>query len=389
MASDDTRPTGGDYPPRNYRDTEPLAIWGFVLAFIVWPLGLLLSYLALRRIRRSGDGGWGLSVAGIALSSLAAVGWVVALIINLEAVGFFDEWSRQREVQANENRVRAVAADVADELETWHRERGGWPAEISSLDLFVAEDGTVREVYVEAYRTTDEVCVEAARVNFTGARADGEFHDDVGCSDLGFDTTLSEAATAERVVALEEQRAQEQEVVDAAVDEVRRRGEQAAALASIGEPRDLGLLGIPEIDLLACAMLAGNKDDLDTPLQREALAIAFAERAEVVGGLGMENAAYDLAQNNDPDDDFDDDQYWQGVLRSEFTCWHGGYVWPEDEPVFPDRWTRPFTPEDAEANRRITEHFDELTAEELEAIYAADREESAQIEEILKSYGDG
>lgn len=386
MPDETSRSTVGDHPPRSYRDTEPLAIWGFVLAFVLWPLGLLLSYLALRRIRRSGDGGWGLSVAGIAISGIAAVSSVVVLITTVVSVGFFDEWARQREIQANENRVRAVAADVADGLESWHSERGTWPAEIDTLDIVVGADGTVRQVHVEAYRTGDEVCVEVSRAFFGGARAAGEFTEGARCSDLGFDTTLRQAATADFTARRTEQMAEEQEILDAAVEEARRRGEEVAARASIGEPRDLGMVGVPEIDLLACSLLAANKDDLATPMQREVLSIAFAERAEVVGGLGLENAAYDLARNHDPADEYAEVEYWRGFLRAEFTCWHGGFVWPEDEPVFPDRWLEPYTQEDADRDARLAGDPEHLTDEEREALEVADREERAQVEAITESY---
>jgi hypothetical protein len=51
-------------PPR----TSRTAIWGFVLAFLVSPVGLVLSAVAVRRTRQRGEKGRGLAIAGLVLS---------------------------------------------------------------------------------------------------------------------------------------------------------------------------------------------------------------------------------------------------------------------------------------------------------------------------------
>lgn len=72
------QPTYGEQPgygqPKG--PTEPLAIWGFVCSFLFWPAGLILSIIASKRIKASGAEGKGLSLAGLIISIVAALGTV-------------------------------------------------------------------------------------------------------------------------------------------------------------------------------------------------------------------------------------------------------------------------------------------------------------------------
>ena len=66
--------------------TQPLSIWGFVLSFLFWPAGLVLSILAIKKIGREGGGGRGLAIAGVVISSCAAVFGVIFLLATMASV---------------------------------------------------------------------------------------------------------------------------------------------------------------------------------------------------------------------------------------------------------------------------------------------------------------
>jgi protein-disulfide isomerase len=68
------------YPPPPRR-TEPLAIASLVCSFFISLLGIVFGHIALSRIRRSGDGGRGLAIAGLAVGYTSlAVGTLAAVL---------------------------------------------------------------------------------------------------------------------------------------------------------------------------------------------------------------------------------------------------------------------------------------------------------------------
>ncbi|SFP85196.1 protein of unknown function [Geodermatophilus dictyosporus] len=71
------------WPPYR-RPTNTMAILALVLAFVAAPVGLVLGVLARRQIRRTGEEGDGLALAGIVVggigTALAAMGIVVAIL---------------------------------------------------------------------------------------------------------------------------------------------------------------------------------------------------------------------------------------------------------------------------------------------------------------------
>lgn len=79
-----TAPNGQTYAPAT--TTQPLTIWGFVLSFLFWPAGLVLSILAIRKIGREGGGGRGLAIAGVVISSCAAVLGVIVVLATMASV---------------------------------------------------------------------------------------------------------------------------------------------------------------------------------------------------------------------------------------------------------------------------------------------------------------
>jgi hypothetical protein len=61
--------------------TNVCAVLSLVLAFVFSPAGLVLGIVALRQIRKTGEGGHGLALAGIIVSVLSVA--FVALMYTL------------------------------------------------------------------------------------------------------------------------------------------------------------------------------------------------------------------------------------------------------------------------------------------------------------------
>lgn len=71
-----------------------LAIVGFILAFVVNIAGLVVSIIALSQVKRTGERGRGLALAGIIISALSLVFSVISVIVvfataaNMSTTGY-------------------------------------------------------------------------------------------------------------------------------------------------------------------------------------------------------------------------------------------------------------------------------------------------------------
>lgn len=65
-----------------------LCIAGFVCAFVIPPVGLILSIIALVQINKSHEKSKGLSIAGIVISALGTLLYVAVIALAIWAVGF-------------------------------------------------------------------------------------------------------------------------------------------------------------------------------------------------------------------------------------------------------------------------------------------------------------
>jgi hypothetical protein len=61
--------------------TNTLAIVGFILSFLVTVAGIIVSAIALRQIKQTGEGGHGLALAGVILGVVFTVLWVIYIIV--------------------------------------------------------------------------------------------------------------------------------------------------------------------------------------------------------------------------------------------------------------------------------------------------------------------
>ena len=66
------------YPPP--RPTTALAIASLVCAFLFAPLGIVLGYLSLSQIKRSGEDGRGLAIAGLVIGYVLTVATILAVV---------------------------------------------------------------------------------------------------------------------------------------------------------------------------------------------------------------------------------------------------------------------------------------------------------------------
>ncbi|WP_422747776.1 peptidylprolyl isomerase [Mycobacterium sp. WMMD1722] len=70
-------------PPPAPRGTNALAIASLVCAFVFAPLGILFGHISLRQIKRTGEEGRGLAVAGLVLGYVLTVVAIVVIILSV------------------------------------------------------------------------------------------------------------------------------------------------------------------------------------------------------------------------------------------------------------------------------------------------------------------
>lgn len=63
--------------------TEGLAVAGLITGILFWPAGIIISPLALSKIKKTGNGGKGLAIAGLILSIIGALGTIAAIILTV------------------------------------------------------------------------------------------------------------------------------------------------------------------------------------------------------------------------------------------------------------------------------------------------------------------
>jgi len=73
---------GYAYPPYAYppRPTNAMAIASLVCAFLFAPLGIVFGHLSLSQIRRSGEDGRGLAIAGLVIGYVVTIATIVAVV---------------------------------------------------------------------------------------------------------------------------------------------------------------------------------------------------------------------------------------------------------------------------------------------------------------------
>lgn len=68
------------------RPTNSLAIASLVCAFVLAPLGVVFGHMSLSQIKRTGEQGRGLAVAGLIVSYLVIVAAIVVVVVSVVMV---------------------------------------------------------------------------------------------------------------------------------------------------------------------------------------------------------------------------------------------------------------------------------------------------------------
>ena len=76
-------PYGGYPPPYGPRPTNTLAIVSLVCAFVIAPLGIVFGHISLSQIKRSGEDGRGLAIAGLVLGYVITVLGTIVLVFSV------------------------------------------------------------------------------------------------------------------------------------------------------------------------------------------------------------------------------------------------------------------------------------------------------------------
>lgn len=79
----------GPYPPYRPPQTNGLAIAALICAFLFAPLGIVFGHISLSQIKRSGEDGRGMAVAGLVIGYIVTIGTILALI----AGALFISWA--------------------------------------------------------------------------------------------------------------------------------------------------------------------------------------------------------------------------------------------------------------------------------------------------------
>lgn len=74
-------PHPGGYPPA--RPTNSLAVVSLVCAFLFAPLGIVFGHMSLSQIKKSGEDGRGLAIAGLVISYLVLVATIVVVVVSV------------------------------------------------------------------------------------------------------------------------------------------------------------------------------------------------------------------------------------------------------------------------------------------------------------------
>ncbi len=90
-------PPGGPPPTQG---TSGLATAALVTGILLGPVGVVLGIIALRRIKRTREGGRGLAIAGIVIGALSTVLSVIFIVVALTRQGSVDAGDVERRVES-------------------------------------------------------------------------------------------------------------------------------------------------------------------------------------------------------------------------------------------------------------------------------------------------
>lgn len=104
------------YPPYPYppRRTNALAIASLVCAFVFAPLAILFGHLSLSQIKRSGEDGRGMAIAGLVIGYVLTVATVLLLVAGVVLFSWAAKVVRESPEYRSGGRVHAAAPGTVD-----------------------------------------------------------------------------------------------------------------------------------------------------------------------------------------------------------------------------------------------------------------------------------
>ena len=109
-----------------------LAVVGFILSFFTGIIGLVISLVALIRLRKNGERGKGLAVAGLCIS--AALILIVAAIVIPTAITVRKNW---QETQTKRARIEARIEKLDKELDSSNKQFDAFHTSMATSDALV------------------------------------------------------------------------------------------------------------------------------------------------------------------------------------------------------------------------------------------------------------
>lgn len=135
-----TQPTSGSNPPESglgTPKTNTLAIWGFILSFLVPLAGLILAVVAKKHIKKSGESGSGLATAGIIISIAMIVVQFLSVIIWIFLMGAMEA---QVNVRNSSNNKTTDSSRVVNTLTSTVDEKKALETSEAFLKAFKVKD---------------------------------------------------------------------------------------------------------------------------------------------------------------------------------------------------------------------------------------------------------
>ncbi|MCV7222596.1 DUF4190 domain-containing protein [Mycolicibacterium elephantis] len=102
--------SGYGYPPP--ARTNALAVASLVCAFVLAPLGIVFGHLALSQIKKTGEEGRGLAVAGLVIGYVITAMTVLAVVISVLLFMFFASAPQDVELYPESPRYTAAPAEL-------------------------------------------------------------------------------------------------------------------------------------------------------------------------------------------------------------------------------------------------------------------------------------
>src|SRR4051812_46429413 len=82
----------GPYPYPTPQPTNGMAVASLICAFLFAPLGIVFGHLSLSQIKKSGEDGRGLAIAGLVISYLVTV---LSVLVVVAGIVFFSWMARE------------------------------------------------------------------------------------------------------------------------------------------------------------------------------------------------------------------------------------------------------------------------------------------------------